>query len=243
MTKPSTPLRILIVDDEKPARERARRLLGRIDDINIAGEASGGHEALSMIEETEPDVILLDINMPDINGMRMLQALDDPPAVIFSTAYDEYAVDAFDLEAVDYLLKPYSAERLKKALDRVRRLLTPSQEMKMQQGAKKIAAENGLTTELVPVEKIVVVRIEEGVVFIITEAGETLTSDKTLSELEEILPPDNFFRINRQAIVNLEAIETLTPLKEGGCEISLKGNARETVSRRRARHLRARLSL
>ncbi len=118
---PAQKISVLIVDDEPLARARARRMLERLDDIQIAGEASSGREAIEMIEREQPDVVLLDIQMPGIDGLRVLEALDDPPAVIFSTAFEHHAVRAFELDAVDYLLKPYSTERLDKALDRVRR--------------------------------------------------------------------------------------------------------------------------
>ncbi|MCC7391964.1 response regulator [Candidatus Sumerlaeota bacterium] len=113
-------IRLLIVDDEPLARERARRLLDRAQDIDIVGECANGTEAFAAIEKLQPDVVLLDINMPGLDGLRLVEALDDPPAIIFATAHDHHAVQAFELEAADYLLKPFSAERLKRALDRVR---------------------------------------------------------------------------------------------------------------------------
>ncbi|MEQ8820311.1 MAG: response regulator [Sumerlaeia bacterium] len=235
-------LRVVLVDDEPLARERLRRLLEKTGGTELLGEAANGREALTLIEKTQPDVVLLDINMPDIDGFRVLQALDDPPAVIFSTAYDEHAVRAFELEAVDYLLKPYSSERLGKALDRARRTLMPrGGETRPEGEACRIACENGLEMEFVPAARVVCARIEEGVVFVIRDDGESLTCGLSLQELEERVPAGTFFRVSRQAIVNLGAIEAYSAKEEGGLELRLKGGHSETVTRRRARHLRGRM--
>ena len=171
-------IRLLIVDDEPLARERARRLLDRAQDIDIVGECANGTEAFAAIEKLQPDVVLLDINMPGLDGLRLVEALDDPPAIIFATAHDHHAVQAFELEAVDYLLKPFSAERLKRALDRVR------QQFALAEGAApaptKIAADNGRTTEFLLPDQIIAVRIVQSVVFITRSDGESLTFAGTL---------------------------------------------------------------
>ena len=239
----AAPLRVLIVDDEPLARARARRLLGKIGDVEVVGEAANGREALDLVESLQPDLVLLDIQMPGLDGLRVLEALDDPPAIVFSTAHEEFAVRAFELEAVDYLLKPYSAERLGRAIERVRRLLSGS-------GASRegptqpvrIPALDGLTTDLVPAERVLVFEILEGVVFLLRDDGERLVCEQTLNELEQALPADTFFRINRQAIVNLARIESYKPAKDGGLLVRLPGGHTQLASRRRAPHLRARLA-
>jgi DNA-binding LytR/AlgR family response regulator len=235
MSLSPVPLRVLIVDDEPPARERLRHLLEKIGGVKIVGEATDGKEAVRSIETLGPDVVLMDIQMPGLDGMRVLEALDDPPAVIFSTAYDRYAVPAFDLEAVDYLLKPYSAQRLERALQRARKLLQGARGTGSEQ---RIPALHGRTTLLVPPGQIVFLSIEESVVFLIREDGEKLICEMNLRDLEEALPASSFFRVSRQSIVNLAAIEGLTPLPEGCLELKMKGGRRVEVSRRRARHLR-----
>ena len=244
MNAPGAPLRILVVDDEPLARERALHLLAKIDGVEVVGQAADGNEALELIESQQPDVLLLDVQMPGLDGVRLLEALDDPPAVIFSTAFDKYAVQAFNLEAVDYLLKPYSAERLTRALDRVRRLLSGGAPRPEERDSKAtVPAQLGLSTQLVPVERIVLFQIEEEVVFLLRDDREKLICDLSLREIETSLTAESFFRVSRQAIINLGAVESLTPTAEGGYRLTLKTGAEATVSRRRARHLRARLNL
>ncbi len=235
-------MRLVIVEDEAPARERIRRLLNTVSDVEIIGEATNGHEGLTLIEREQPDIVILDINMPEVDGMRMLEALDDPPFVIFSTAYDHHAVRAFELEAADYLLKPYSAERLRRALDRVRRQFAIAHTASSGDSPDRIPAENGRDVELVDPASIVVARIEESVVFILRDDGEQLLHPGTLQQLEEKLPSGLFLRASRKAVVNADAIISMTPTDEGGLLLRLKGGLEENVSRRRARYFRARLN-
>lgn len=244
MTPNEAPLRVLIVDDEDLARQRARRLLDRIAGNEIIGEAADGRAALETIEAEQPDVVLLDIQMPGVDGLRILEALDDPPAIIFSTAHEHHAVRAFELEAVDYLLKPYSAERLAKALDRVwRQFAAPLPREEETPSKPRIPAEDGLTMLFLETEQLACARIDEGVVFLLTTDGEKLIYAKTLNDLERLLPAGRFFRANRQAILNVKAIESATPGENGALEVRLSGRHREAVSRRRARHLKTRLGL
>lgn len=240
--KPENKLNVLIVDDEKPARERVKQLLAKIEIAVVVGEASGGNEAISLIEELQPDVVILDIQMKDIDGMRVLESLDDPPAVIFSTAYEQHALKAFELDAVDYLLKPYSAERLKKALEKAARFIVDDSSFAAQLNpVQKIAAMNGLSVELVLLEDIIGFEIIESVVFLLRKDGEKLIYDSTLNNLEEILPPSIFFRANRKAIINLSAVNSYIAAGDGGVEVKLKGGFKMTVSRRRTPHLKTRL--
>lgn len=230
-------LRLLIADDEPLARERARRLLEKVGGIDVVGEAPDGRRALAMIEAEQPDVVLLDIQMPGIDGLRVLEALDDPPAVIFSTAYEHHAVRAFELEAVDYLLKPYSAERLGKALARVRRQFGAPHVHT--QAPARIPLLNGLAVELVPLTEVVCAVIEEGVVFVARRGGERLVFEGGLAELEQACAPGRFCRVNRQTVVNADAVESFEGEDGGGIALRLAGGITATASRRRARHLRA----
>lgn len=231
-------LRVLIVDDEPLARCRTRLMLERIGGVEIIGEAAGGHEGLRLIESLAPDVVLLDIQMPDMDGLRLLEALDDPPAVIFSTAYGEHALKAFDLEATDYLLKPYSAARMERALERVRKLSHGTFSSKSE---VRVPLQDGLTTVLVPAEQIVSCKIMESVVFVTRSDGEQLIHMDTLGDLLAQLPEDSFVRINRQVVVNLLHVCSFTPTEEGGLKLSLTRGAEEVASRRRAHELRIRL--
>lgn len=235
-------LRVVIADDEPPACERLIRLLAMAGGTECVGVAGDGMEALSLIQREQPDVAILDIHMPGIDGIRVVEALDDPPAIIFSTAHEEHAVRAFDLDVVDYLLKPYSSERLKRALDRARRLLLPAEEPAGEEAQPvRIRALDGLATVYVPVAQIDAFRIEEGVVFLLREDGERLICEETLREIEARLPSHMFFRASRQAIVNLRAIGSHAPHAEGGLTLRLRSGVQEVVSRRRARLMRARL--
>jgi two-component system LytT family response regulator len=235
------PLRAVIADDEPLARERARRLLAKAGGVEIVGEACDGREALALIEELQPDVVLLDIQMPGIDGLRLLEALDDPPAVIFSTAYEHHAVRAFELEAVDYLLKPYSAERLARALVRVRRQLGGGDAR--EPAPRRVPVLDGIATAFVALEEVVLARIEEGVVFVTRRDGERLVFDGGLQEFAQHADGALFCQVSRQAIVNVAAVESVEPEADGGLRLRLAGGAEESASRRRARHVRALLGL
>lgn len=249
-------LRVLLVDDEPLALERLRLLLDRIGGAVVVAEAATGAAALEAIEKLAPDVVLLDINLPDLSGLRLLEALDDPPAVIFCTAYAEHAMHAYDLEAADYLLKPFSAERLGRALERTRRLLAPAtggDHAGPEQGdesarsaeapapASRISALDGPATVLVPVERIVCFRVEVGVTFLFRDDGESLICCDPIRTLEMVLPERSFFRANRQAIISLDAVLSFEPAPEGGYRVQLRSGIVEHVSRRRARFFRTRI--
>lgn len=240
-------LRILLVDDEPLALERARRLLGVVGGVEVIGECSNGRDALACIEADPPDAVLLDINMPELDGLRMLEALDDPPAIIFATAYDQHAVRAFDLDATDYLLKPFSAERLGRALAKVKKQLGDHTQADLANTASssgvRIPVDTGRCIQMIPSENLSGARIDESVVFLLHDDGELLCYAGTLQNLELHLPPRSFLRASRSAIVNLNAIERFEPTEEGGLKLSLRGGHTEQVSRRRARFFRRRLNL
>lgn len=236
-------LRLLIIDDEELARARARRLLSHIEGVDIIGEADSGLKGLALIEELSPDAVLLDIEMPDLDGLRLHSALDDPPAVIYSTAYDSHAIRAFELDATDYLLKPYSAERLRKAIEKVRRQHSISACEKPTPQPARISVDDGAGAAFINTADILMARIEEGVVFILTCDGEKYSCQGTLQDLEGLLPHQEFIRINRQAIVALSAIRKYTANEDGSLALELSSGAMETVSRRRAFHLKEMLDV
>lgn len=241
MNPVSCELRIVIADDEPLARDRLRRLLSRVDGVLVVGEARCGMDALTLIESEQPDVAILDVQMPDITGLHVIRSLDDPPAIILSTAHEQYAVEAFELEVVDYLLKPYSAERLQKAIERAGRLLRRQGEPAATESLPRLAALDGNATVLVPIERILQLRLEETVVFLLRDDGEKLICEENLKELEPKLPESAFFRANRQAIVNLDRVQSYRALRDGSVELTLSGGCKVCVSRRRARHFYARI--
>jgi two-component system LytT family response regulator len=242
-------MRTLIVDDEAPARERLRRLLAGLEGIEIIGEARDGIQAVEMIEGQRPDLVLLDIQMPGLDGFGVIQALADPPAVIFVTAYDEYAIRAFEVHALDYLLKPFSRERLEKAVHRAQEALAGEQDLATQLGPllQSLAAEGRYLNRLavhdrdrirvLDAEEVDWIGIEEEQVMV--HAGDQVYPiRRTLTELEARLDPKRFFRAHRSALVNLNRIQEVIPWFKGSHILRLSTGAEVDLSRAQARALR-----
>ncbi|HVV47087.1 MAG TPA: LytTR family DNA-binding domain-containing protein [Bryobacteraceae bacterium] len=237
-------LRALIVDDEDLARSALRRMLAETGGVDVVGEASNGLEALEEIAELKPDVVLLDIEMPGFDGFEVVQQLENPPAIVFVTAYDEYAVRAFEANAIDYLLKPVRPERLEIALGRVReRMGAPDAAMvravARERGGplQRIAARRGKRIVIVPVRDIIRIEIEDKLVFAVTASGRLLI-EKTITELEAMLEPAGFLRISRGELVNLETVKELLPWFSGTWRVKLANGEERDVSRDRAKQLR-----
>jgi two-component system LytT family response regulator len=250
-------IRTLLVDDEELARATLKRaLLGapEFDGFEIVGEAANGVEALEAVEEYRPDLIFLDIEMPGFGGFEVIQQLSNVPAVVFVTAYDEYAVRAFEANALDYLLKPVQPERLQRALGRIRqRFSTTAAERSREQDArmaevialaanrsgplKRLAARRGKRIAIVPLREIVRIEIEDKLVFAHT-AKERLLIEKTIGELEELLRPSGFLRISRGELVNLEMVRELAPYFSGTWRVKLANGEERDVSRERAKQLK-----
>ncbi len=238
-------MRVLIVDDEAWARRRIRSLLEREPDVEIAGECDGGAAAATAIAELSPDLVFLDVQMPDMDGFEALAALPPEalPPVIFVTAFDKYAVRAFEADALDYLLKPFEDSRFQAALDRARR----------QEGDRGQALAAGIERLLarLPEEKRrlrrIVVRSGGRVVFIKTSDVEWLEASgnyitlhvggeqhlvrETMNRMEPKLDPEQFLRVHRSAIVNLDFVKHLDPWFQGELTLSLTTGARVTVGR------------
>ncbi len=236
-------IRTLLVDDEELARTSMRRALADFTDIEIVGEAADGVEALEKIAELKPALVLLDIEMPGLNGFEIVQQLQsDPPAIVFITAYDEYAVRAFEANAIDYLLKPVRQERLERALDRVRRgtqRKTAVADISKERSGplRRLAARRGKRIVIVPLRDVIRVEIEDKLVFACT-ATERLLVEKTIGELETMLAPSGFLRISRGELVNLESVRELIPWFSGTWRVKLANNEERDVSRDRARQLK-----
>lgn len=241
-------MKVLVVDDELPARTRLKELLGAIPDCEVAGEAANGREALQLWETKHPDVLLLDIRMPVMDGLetaRHLAAQDDPPAVIFTTAYDEFAVDAFDTHAIAYLLKPVRQERLANALARAGRLnrLQLSQvttETKVANVRQHICARLRERLHVVPVDHIQCFIADQKYVTVCHSEGELLI-DEALKDLENEFSED-FLRVHRNALVALKYVQSLDKSEDGRFLIRLHGREQPIeVSRRLVATVRARL--
>jgi two-component system, LytTR family, response regulator AlgR len=244
-----TRLKILIVDDELPARERLKSLLVEIPDTDVVGEASNGEQSLTRAYELTPDVVLLDVRMPGMDGIEVAQhlnALAEPPAVIFTTAFDEYAVNAFEAHAVGYLLKPIRKEKLAAALERAGRLTRPQLQKIAAASSEKrrthIAARRREGLRLIPIDEVQFFFAEQKYTTVRHVNGEDLIED-SLRSLEEEFDVD-FVRIHRNALVNVRYLERIERSDDGQYFVRLRGcEAPLQVSRRMAGELRERFRL
>jgi two-component system LytT family response regulator len=206
----------LIIDDEPLARQRLKRLLKDQDTIQVVGEAENGADGLMQIRAMKPELIFLDIEMPVFNGFQMLSQLTDPPKVIFTTAYDQYAVKAFEEESIDYLLKPIEAERLAKAVMKLRHkqenFLIPLEllmkQLNLKKEIKSLSVKIGDRIILVRLQELSSIEAEDKYVFLNTEDGKRHLTDFTLAALIEKLP-DTFVRISRGTIINTDLIREI----------------------------------
>jgi two-component system, LytTR family, response regulator AlgR len=244
-----TKLKVLIVDDEPPARERLRSLLAEVPGVEVVGEAINGQQALTQAHELAPDIVLLDVRMPGMDGIeaaRHLNVLEEPPAVIFTTAYDEYAINAFDAHAVGYLLKPIRKEKLAASLAQAGRLTRP-QLVRLaatnNEGRRThIAARHRDGLRLIRIEDIQFFFAEQKYTTIRHLNGEDLIED-SLRALEEELGPA-FVRIHRNALVSVRYLERIERNADGQYFVRLRGcEAPLQVSRRMAGELRERFRL
>jgi DNA-binding LytR/AlgR family response regulator len=234
------------VDDERLARERLLRLLAAHTDVEIVGEAEDGEQAIARILGATPHLVFLDIQMPGCTGLEVAASLRTPrPHIVFCTAYDEYAVDAFEVNAVDYLLKPVSQARLAAALERVRAGLGQSRAAQLDGGRVgwplRFLGKRGTHFGVVPREEVLYFATENGLTKLQGRGGH-YWMQPTLAELELRLDPASFFRISRAAIVNLEAIRELIPEEGGHARARLADGTVLPVSRRRVSALVERLS-
>ena len=242
-------LRTLIVDDEAPARERLKRLLCNNSFVELIGEAEDGVKAVGLIEEKNPDLVLLDIQMPGLDGFGVIRTLRKPPLIIFVTAYDEYAIRAFEVNAIDYLLKPFTRVRLERAVERAYQELSKRADFsakldalfqtlgEQQRYLDRIAVRKGSRIFVINVSEIDWFSAESGLIFIHTKEEKYVTN-YTLEELESRLNPDMFFRAHRSAIVNLTKIKEIIPWFAGSHKIRLTTGTEVDLSRSQAKELR-----
>jgi two-component system LytT family response regulator len=246
---PSTPVRdalhVVVVDDESLARTYLRELLAGHADIVVAAECANGFEAVKAVTEMKPDLLLLDIQMPKLDGFDVLDLVGQPVPVIFITAHDEFAIRAFEVNAVDYLLKPFGAERLGEALARARQRIrdreepvSPAVVRTAREGRRplnRILIRDRADVHVIPVEKIDFIESQDDYVAV-RSAGRSLLKEQTLGELESLLDPGRFVRIHRRYLLNLTRLarieqsetESRTAVLTDGTElpISRSGYAR-----------------
>ena len=245
-------LRTLVVDDEKLARDRLHGFLDKVDGVDVIGEAPNGVDALRMIEEEKPDLVFLDVQMPGMDGFEVLKALRGPrPHVVFATAYDEYAIRAFEVEAVDYLLKPFARGRVEEAVDRVRARMgnggapdlgavLEKLDERRKVYVHQVPVHSGKRILILPVESVLWFGVEYRLVYAHTEERAYMTN-YTLRELEERLDPALFFRAHKSSLVNLKQVKEIVPWFGGRFKLVMRDQAASEValSRAQARALRA----
>jgi two-component system LytT family response regulator len=239
-------MKVLIVDDEPLARERVRRHLRDEPGVEIVGEAGNGREAVAVIEEKTPDLVFLDVQMPEMNGFDVLKALEENkiPAIVFTTAYDKYAIQAFEFHALDYLLKPFSRERFKRAVRHAREQLEISQQsgsiderlvsllenLKAKKYLERIVVKNSGRVFFIKTEEID--WIEAAGNYLKLHVGrDAHLIRETMQSIEAKLDPEKFFRIHRSTLVQIDRIKELHPLFGGDYAVILRNGTELNLSR------------
>ena len=256
-------IRAYVLDDERLAVDRLRRLLDATGRVEIAGSSTDPDEALAFLRAHDVDLLFLDIQMPGLTGFELLERLDRDVAVIFTTAYDRYAIDAFTVNSIDYLLKPIEPERLDRALDKAERMTAPraagattaprdiralarevAAALSPSRKLERIASRVGERTTILDVARVTHFLSKDKLTFAVVDGREHVV-DFTLSELEARLDPRRFARIHRATIVNIPLVQELFPAVDGGVLVRLK-DGRKTelaVARDRVRDLKDRLGI
>jgi two-component system LytT family response regulator len=243
--------RAVVVEDEPIARQQLRELLLEIDWIDCVGEAADGRSAAAMIDQLEPDLVFLDIEMPEMSGLDVLRSIQHEPAVVFTTAYDKFAVAAFELEAIDYLLKPFGRERLRAALERVRRAVHDETDVPVAKRAHEaldqLSGDGTLTRlfvrdrgRILPVAVREIERLEADDDYVAVHLrGRRFLVYLGMSEFEARLDPTRFLRIHRSHIVNLDHVAAMVPFDATRLQIEMKDGTKLIASRTRSRELRS----
>jgi len=230
-------LKVLIVDDESPARKDIRRMLAKLDGIQVVGEGRNGLEAVRLIRQHQPDLVLLDIQMPGLDGFqviaRVIESEIDFPSIIFITAYDQYALKAFEVHAVDYLLKPVDEDRLAESIERVKEKnhrpgIPPGLESFLRDlgvGAARLAVRQRGNLVLIDTDDILYATVSDGEVTIFTQDGEGIPRFRSLDELLQNLPGQTFLRVHRSYLVNFTKIDEIISDPNGSYRLRLGGRA------------------
>ena len=247
MSQPTSKVRAVIVDDEDLARQVVRELLEAHAEIEIVAECANGFEAVKAVTELKPDLLFLDIQMPKLDGFEVLELIGSDMAVIFATAYDQHALRAFEVHAVDYLLKPFGAERFEQALARARQRmgekLPPAPELKAStrapgEFAERIVVRDGTRVHIIPIGKLDYAEAQDDYVALASE-GKKHLKQQTISSLETSLDPAQFLRIHRSYIVNLDRVTKIEPYGKDTHLSILSDGTRLPVSRSGYGRLRA----
>jgi two-component system LytT family response regulator len=223
------PLRAIIVDDEELARAYLREMLQSHPEIELVAECANGFEAVKAVNDLSPDLLFLDVQMPKLDGFEVLELIDADPAVIFVTAYDQYAMRAFDAQAIDYLLKPFSAERFSRALERAKGR-TGKKPAPASRKVDRIVVRDGAKIHVIPLDKLDHAEAQDDYVALHSE-GKSYLKQQPIGELEASLDAARFVRIHRSAIVNLERVTRIEPYAKDSRMAILADGTRLPVSR------------
>jgi two-component system LytT family response regulator len=235
-------IKAMIVDDEYPAREIVSRYVNHFSNIEIIAECNNGFEALKKIGKLKPDILFLDIQMPKLNGFEMLELIENPPVIIFTTAYDQHAIKAFEVNAVDYLLKPFSQDRFNAAVKKAFGFLQDNSKQKnvlkkliTHHSSKsdyldRIIVKTGNTIKIIEIEKLIRIEAQDDYVMLYTGDGKYL-KQKTMKYFEEHLDPNLFIRIHRSHIVKLSLIKQLEPYTKGTYQVILHNRIELPISK------------
>ena len=226
----------IVVDDEEPARAILREYLADHPQFTIVAECANGYEAVKAVAEYRPDLLFLDIQMPKLDGFEVLELLDRKPHVVFVTAYDEYAIRAFEVHAIDYLLKPYSAARFAEVIAHAEAMVSRGAPAAINAAAavkkplQRIAFRDGGAIDVIPVQRIDYIEAQDDYVHVYSR-GQRHIKQQTLGELETLLDPTRFIRVHRSYIVNLESLAKVEPYAKDSRVAVLKDGAKIPVSR------------
>ncbi len=234
-------IKVILIDDEPLARSIVKEYLKTYEEIEVVQECNDGFEGVKAIAQHQPDLIFLDIQMPKINGFEMLELVDNAPSVIFTTAFDEYAIKAFETHAIDYLLKPFSKERFDKAIQKwttqraqntgntnIKSLLESN--IKQPEEHQRVVVKNGSNIKIIPTQDILYIEAYDDYVKIFTKDGYSLKK-KTMSHYEKVLDSSEFLRVHRSYIVQLQQITRIEPLEKNSHIALLKTGVKVPLSR------------
>ncbi|MFC1564938.1 LytR/AlgR family response regulator transcription factor [candidate division KSB1 bacterium] len=247
-------IKAIIIDDEKPARSRIKRLMSGFDELELIGEAQNGEEGVELIGRLNPDVVFLDIKMPRLSGFEMLKEIDEPPYIIFTTAYDKYALQAFEENTLDYLLKPVSVENFERAVSKVTDVISKKVPVKMdlrkifqaierrKNILQRFSVKLGSKIYIIPSDDVCFFHSEDKQTFLNTESKNYIIPF-TLKELVERLDPDTFIRVHRADILNLNSIISVHTWFGGKLMVKLKNGKEIVVSRNYVKDFREKINL
>jgi two-component system, LytTR family, response regulator len=229
-------IRVMIVDDEEPARALLAELLGEHPQFRVVAECANGYEAVKAYAAHRPELVFLDIQMPKLDGFEVLELLDPKPKVVFVTAYDEYALRAFEVHAIDYLLKPYDAARFAEVAAHAEQMVRRDEPQAVASLAsarrplQRIAFRDGAAIEVVPVHRIDYLEAQDDYVHVWAK-GQRYVKQQTLTELEQLLDPARFVRIHRSYVINVESLQKVEPYAKDSRVVILRDGSRIPVSR------------